>query len=108
MCKENGESVDHLLLHYKVARTMWDDFFTRIELSWVMPLEMVDIFASWRGLRGNSQVAAIWRMVHIFMCWCIWQEGNDRSFEDRERTMDELNVFFFKLSLWVRPLFVMG
>ncbi|KAG2674053.1 hypothetical protein I3760_13G118500 [Carya illinoinensis] len=98
MCKKQGELVDHLLLHCKVARCMWDDFFSRIGLSWVMPLRLVDFLASWRGLHGNSQVAAIWRMVPIYMFWCIWSERHARSFEDQERTMDELKVFFLKSS----------
>jgi hypothetical protein len=28
MCKRNGESVDHLLLHYDVASTIWSAFFS--------------------------------------------------------------------------------
>jgi hypothetical protein len=28
--------------------------------------------------------------------WCLWKERNDRSFEDRERTVVELKSFFFK------------
>jgi hypothetical protein len=38
MCKMNGESVDHLLLHCEVARALWNAIFSRFSLSWVMPL----------------------------------------------------------------------
>jgi hypothetical protein len=33
--------------------------------------------------------------------WCLWREINDRSFEHRERTLEELKSFFFNtLYLW--------
>ncbi|KAF5480926.1 hypothetical protein F2P56_001629 [Juglans regia] len=60
MCKKYGESVDHLLLHCEMAKGMWDDIFSRVGLSWVMPCRLVDFLTSWRGLCGNSQIAAIW------------------------------------------------
>lgn len=45
MCKMNGESVDHLLLHCELARALWNAIFSRFSLSWVMPLRVVDLFA---------------------------------------------------------------
>jgi len=31
--------------------------------------------------------------------WCLWTERNDRQFEDKERTIEEL-IFFFLHSLY--------
>lgn len=31
------------------------------------------------------------------LLWCFWKEINDRSFEDREKTVVELKSFFFKI-----------
>jgi len=47
MCKRNEESVDHLLLHCDVAYAMRSALFTRFDLSWVMPMRVFDLFASW-------------------------------------------------------------
>jgi hypothetical protein len=33
MCKMNGEFMDHLLLHYEVARALWNAIFSRFNLS---------------------------------------------------------------------------
>jgi hypothetical protein len=36
MCKKNGESVDHLLLHCDAACVLWNAIFSRFSLFWVM------------------------------------------------------------------------
>jgi hypothetical protein len=101
MCKTNGESVDHLLLHCEVARALWNAFFSRFSLSWVMPLRVVDLFACW-WTGGRSQSAAAWKMVPCCILWCLWRERNDRQFEDKERSIEELISFFFhSLYSWV-------
>jgi hypothetical protein len=32
--------------------------------------------------------------------WCLWREMNDRSFEDHERTLEEIKSLFFNTYLW--------
>ncbi|XP_041002530.1 uncharacterized protein LOC121248205 [Juglans microcarpa x Juglans regia] len=109
MRKKHEESVDHLLLHCEVVKVIWDDVFLRVKLSWVMPCRLVDFLASWRGLHGDSQVAAIWRLVPICLCWCVWSERNARCFDDHERTLSELKAFFFKsLFLWAGAIVCNG
>jgi hypothetical protein len=34
-------------------------------------------------------------MVHPCLLWCLWREKNDRCFEDREKTSEELKSLFF-------------
>jgi hypothetical protein len=94
MCKMNGESVDHLLLHCEVARALWNAIFSRFSLSWVMPLRVVDLFACW-WTGGRSRSAVVWKMVLCCLMWCLWRERNDRQFEDKERTTEDLISFFF-------------
>jgi hypothetical protein len=45
MCKMNGESVNHFLLYSEVACPLWNVFFSRFKLSWVMPRRVVDLYA---------------------------------------------------------------
>lgn len=63
MCKQNGETVDHLLLRCEVARVLWDDIFSRIELAWVQPRRVMNLLACWRGLQGNPQIASVQKMI---------------------------------------------
>jgi hypothetical protein len=47
MYKRNGEFVDNFLLHCEVACAVWNVFFSRFRLSWVMPMQVVDLHACW-------------------------------------------------------------
>ena len=47
LCESDGESVDHLLLHYGAARALWNAFFAWFGLCWVMPCSVKKLFASW-------------------------------------------------------------
>jgi hypothetical protein len=44
-------------------------------------------------------------MVPSCLMWCLWRERNDRSFEDCDQTVVELNDFFFTTLLhWTAVL----
>jgi hypothetical protein len=45
LCESDGESVDHLLLHCRVANALWGAFFSRFGLCWVMPGLVRELFA---------------------------------------------------------------
>jgi hypothetical protein len=52
MCKHNGKSIDHLLLHYEVAMEVWSMVFQLFGVTWMMPGRMKDCLGSWRGQKG--------------------------------------------------------
>ena len=37
MCEEDEETIDHLLIHYKCAKMLWDLFLSIVGISWVFP-----------------------------------------------------------------------
>ena len=45
MCKKNGKSLNHLLLHWEVACAIWNVFSNWFGLSWVMLKRVVDVFS---------------------------------------------------------------
>ncbi|KAG2724443.1 hypothetical protein I3760_01G016700 [Carya illinoinensis] len=93
MCKNNGESMDHLL-HCEVARELWDGLLGRAGLSWVMPKRVVELLACWNRHHQNPQMAATWRMAPLCLLWCIWIERNERCFNNKERAQGDLWNFF--------------
>jgi hypothetical protein len=73
-------------------------FSSSFGLSWVMPRQVVDLFACW-WIGGSTPSVAVWKIVHSYLLWCLWRERNDRSFVDCERTLVELKSFFFHFFL---------
>ena len=55
MCKCNGESVDHLLLHCLVATDLWFMVLGLFGVSWVMPKSVVELLAFWLGRFGRHR-----------------------------------------------------
>jgi hypothetical protein len=73
-----------------------------------MPRQVVNLYAWW--IAGNTR-SVVWKMVHLYLLWCLWTERNDKSFEDCERTLEEIKSLFFNtLYLWtiafVSPLVI--
>ena len=93
LCRKDGESVDHQLLHSEVARALWHAIFNLFGLHWVIPSKVEELFACW-WMRGHSRSAVVWKMIPLCLTWCLWGERNARCFEDSTRTLEELTHFF--------------
>jgi len=50
MCKKNGESIEHLLLHCEVACNLWSYILTLFGVEWVMPRRVKELLTSWEAL----------------------------------------------------------
>ena len=71
LCKSNGESPDHLLLHCSFAQELWTFVFCLFGISWVMPLRVLDLLSSWRGNLGKSSSAVVWGAVPHCVMWVL-------------------------------------
>lgn len=63
ICKRNGETIDHLLLHYGVTRELWVLTFFLLGVEWVMPRRVIELLVSWRGQLGSCNIEESWRMM---------------------------------------------
>jgi hypothetical protein len=96
LCETEGESVDHLLLHCAAARDLWNAFFARFGLCWVMPRSIKELLASW-GTAGRTRSVVVWKMIpHCILC-CIWREQNNRCFSRTRRGLERSSSIFFLL-----------
>ena len=64
-----------------------------------MPKTVVELLACWQGNFGHHSNGVIWMVVPHCLMWCIWRERNNQCFEDFERTIAGLKLFFFKTLL---------
>ena len=72
MHKRNGENVDHPPLHFPIAHEMWSLVFCLFGIHRVMPLQAMDLLASWQGSFARHRNAASWKIVSHCLMWCIW------------------------------------
>jgi hypothetical protein len=89
MCKKDGKSVDHLLLHCEVTHALWCNIFSQLGLSWVMPSSVLDLCACWCS-SGRTRSDVAWKMVPICIFWTIWRERNNRCFEYLKSSIEEI------------------
>ena len=99
MCKCNGESVDHLFLHCPVATDLWSMAFGLFGVSLLMPQSVVGLLACWQGRFGHHRNGYKWLIVPHCLLWFLWRERNKRCFEDNERFIPDLKLFFFRTLL---------
>jgi hypothetical protein len=98
MCKRDGESVDHLLLHCSIAHEIWDLVFSMFGVHWVMPRRVMDLLFCWPGL-PKQKAGDIWRLIPHCIMWCLWRERNARCFEDCELPIQDLKNLVLN-TLW--------
>ena len=66
---------------------------------------VVGLLACWKGSFGRHRNGYIWFMVPHCLLWCLWRERNTRCFEDKERSISDLNLFFFRTLMdWLAAL----
>ena len=105
MCKCNGELVDHLFLHCPVAMDLWSMVLGLFGVRWAMPQSVVGLLACWQGRLGRHRNGHIWLIVPHCLIWCLWRERKSRCFENNERSIPNLKLFFFRTVLdWLATL----
>ena len=66
---------------------------------------VVGLLACWQGRLGRHRNGHVWLIVPHCLMWCLWREKNSRCFENNERSILDLKLFFFKTLLdWLATL----
>ena len=80
MCKVDRETIDHMFIHCKVVRELWDTVLNLFGMNWVMPRRVVDLLTCWQGELGRHRHIEIWKAVPHCLMWCLWKERNAHIF----------------------------
>ena len=73
MCRYDGETVDHLLLHCGKAYRLWSLVFRSFGISWVLPRTVADTLFGWWNWPGKH-LFSIWNLASLCLMWCLWRE----------------------------------
>ena len=58
-----------------------------------MPGSVAGLLSYWRQWLGKHNLN-IWNLILGCLMWIVWLERNRHSFEDNEKTLDELKVLY--------------
>ncbi|RVW78876.1 hypothetical protein CK203_043124 [Vitis vinifera] len=102
LCKGNGESINHLFLHCPVTIGLWHRLFNLVGVIWVPPRSIEDMLViSFRGLVNSVRGKILWQIACLTLISMVWQERNNRIFEDKGRTEEVVwDLIRFYSSLW--------
>ena len=80
LCEEDEETIDHLLIHCKIVRMLWDLFLTIVGTSWVFPHSVLHTLSAWQGAPvGKKRKKSGWLLLNVFsglyggkeIGWCL-------------------------------------
>ena len=101
LCKENEESVDHILIHCGKTRELWRMLLSSFGVVWVFPTSVKNLLLEWKVKGLGKKRKAVWRLTPICLFWCIWGERNWRMLQEEEMSDTCLrNLFFWSLLEW--------
>ena len=93
LCAQSSETIDHLLTTCPFSREVWFKILRKIGWDRVTPSTLTFNFPSW-WTDARKQIPKVGRRgfnsLVILVCWIIWKERNDRTFDHCVRTIDDI------------------
>ena len=102
LCRQDAESVDHLIIRCRFSQIIWDKIKWELHLISALPNSWHALLCMEWHFRGNRKKAKIlWRCCIMAAAWCLWLERNRRTFEDKFSEIEEIWCRIKSLaSLW--------
>ena len=99
MCEEDEENIDHLLIHCKSAKMLWNLFLSIVGTCWVFPKTVIYTLLAWQGAAVGKKRKRIWLAAPLCIFWTLWRARNKLGF-DNEGTTDQKIKTIFVTNLW--------
>ena len=99
MYEEDEENIDHLLIHCKSAKMLWNLFLSIVGTSWVFPQSVLHTLLAWQGTAVGKKRKRIWLAAPLCLFWTPWRARNRLVFEN-EGTTDQKIKANFVSNLW--------
>ena len=93
LCAQLPETIDHLLTSCPFSREVWFKVLQKVGWEMVAPSMHTYSFASWWAA-ARKQLPKTSRCGFdsfvILVCWLLWKERNERTFDHRVRTVHDV------------------
>ena len=80
LCGCEEETVNHILLHCRVVRVLWEIVFVLFGIQWVFPSTVKEVLISWRDPFVGKKKKKIWKSIPLCIFWTVWKERNRLAF----------------------------
>ena len=99
MCEEEEETIDHLLIHCKFAKMLWDLILSIVGISWVFPQSVLHTLLAWQGAAVGKRRKKIWFAAPLCLFWNLWHARNRLVFENEVPSAQRIKANFVT-NLW--------
>lgn len=103
LCKVDGETGNHMIIHCDFSHNIWKHFIERINLSWMMSRSISDLFLQWWIPRSNPKGNFVWSVALHAICWGIWKEKNHEYLRIWKRMLSRLyTLISMDIAYWLK------
>ena len=99
LCEEDEEIIDHLLIHCKSAKILWNLFLSIVGASWVFPCSVLHTLLAWQGTAMGIKRKKIWMVALLCLFWTLWHSRNRLVFENEVTSAQKIKANFVT-NLW--------
>ena len=99
MCEEDEENIEHLLIHCKSAKMLWNLFLSIFGISWVFPKSVLHTLLAWQGADVGKKRKRIWLATPLCLFWTLWRARNRMVFENKGFNDQKIKANFVT-NLW--------
>ena len=99
MCEKEEEIIDHLLIHCKFAKMLWDLILSIVGISWVFPQSVLCTLLAWQGAAVGKKRKKIWFAAPLCLFWNLWRARNRLVFENEVPLAQRIKANFVT-NLW--------
>ena len=99
MCEDDEENIDHLLIHCKTAKMLWNLFLSIFGIRWVFPKSVLHTFLAWQGADEGKKRKRIWLAAPLCLFWTLWRARNRMVFENKGFNDQKIKANFVT-NLW--------
>ena len=99
LCEEDEEIINHLLIHCKSAKMLWDLLLSIVGISWAYPLSVLHTLLAWQRVAVGKKRKKIWTTAPLCQFWTLRCARNRLAFENEVTSAQGIKINFVS-NLW--------